>query len=283
MIDRLFAYFSTYPTVRYAAISIILISACAALLGICLVLKRYSMIGDGLSHVSFGATSIAIVLGLATPIYVTLPITVLSAILLLRVRSKAKSGGDSAIAMISTAALAIGYLLLNIFGSSSDSASADACATLFGSGILGIDKSDVILCASLAAVTLIVFILLYNRIFSVTFDESFASATGLSARLYNTIIAVITAVTIVIAMNMLGALLASALVIFPALSAMQIFKTFKSVTIFAVFTSVLCSAIGITVSLLTASAIGPTVVVANLCIFVICFTIGAIRKNYNQG
>ena len=273
MIDRIFAYFSTYPTVRYAAISIILISACAALLGICLVLKRYSMIGDGLSHVSFGATSIAIVLGLATPIYVTLPITVLSAILLLRVRSKAKSGGDSAIAMISTAALAIGYLLLNIFGSSSDSASADACATLFGSGILGIDKSDVILCASLAAVTLIVFILLYNRIFSVTFDESFASATGISARLYNTIIAVITAVTIVIAMNMLGALLASALVIFPALSAMQIFKTFKSVTIFAVFTSVLCSAIGITVSLLTASAIGPTVVAANLCIFVIILNV----------
>ena len=278
MIDKLIIYFSAYPTVRYAAISVLLISACAALLGICLVLKRYSMIGDGLSHVSFGATAIAAVLGLTTPIYVTLPITVVSAVLLLKVRTSSKRNGDSSIAIISTAALSLGYLLLNLFGSSSDAASSDACATLFGSGILSINRGDVIVCASLAAVTLLVFILLYNKIFSVTFDESFAAATGINTALYNTIIAVITAITVVVAMNMLGALLASALIIFPALSAMQLFKTFKSVTIFAILSALACSAIGIAISLLTASAIGPTVVAADLCVFLICAALRTIKK-----
>ncbi len=276
--DRIFSYFSAYPTVRYAAIAVILISVCAALLGVCLVLKRYSMIGDGLSHVSFGSTAIATVLGLTTPIYIALPITVLAAILLLKMRTSSGAKGDSAIAMISSGALAFGYLLLNLFAGDSASASADACATLFGSGIMGIDEADVLVCTVLSAIVLLFFILFYNKIFSVTFDEDFATATGQSAGVYNTMIAVICAVTIVVAMNILGALLASALVVFPALSAMRLFKSFRGVTLCAVTVSVICGAVGILISLAAATAIGPTVVVADLCAFLISLTIGAIRQ-----
>lgn len=276
--ERIFTYFSAYPTVRYAAIAIILISVCAALLGICLVLKRYSMIGDGLSHVSFGATAIATVLGLTTPIYIALPITVLAAILLLRIRTNSGVKGDSAIAMISSGALAFGYLLLNLFAGNSANVGADACATLFGSGIMGIDKSDVIVCAILSAIVLMFFILFYNKVFSVTFDEDFATVTGQKASVYNAVIAVISAVTIVVAMNMLGALLASALVVFPALSAMRLFKSFKGVTLCAVTISVICGAVGILISLAAATAIGPTVVVADLIVFLICIAISIIRK-----
>lgn len=276
--DKLVVYFSSYPTVRYAALVILMISACAALLGVCLVLKRYSMIGDGLSHVSFGATAIATVLGLTTPIYVTLPLTVISAIVILKLRTSSKVKGDSAIAMISSGALALGYLLLNLFGTDVQNANTDACATLFGSGILSIDLSDVILCACLAAIVLVAFILFYNKIYAVTFDESFASATGIRAELYNTLIAVAVGVTVVLAMNMLGALLASALIIFPALSAMRLFKSFRAVTVCAVAISLLCAVIGITVSLLSATATGPTVVVANLAVFLICCLTGRIMK-----
>ena len=278
MIGKLLNYLSAYPTVRYAALSILLISICAALLGVCLVLKRYSMIGDGLSHVSFGATTIAAVLGLTTPIYITLPITVISAVILLKIRSSSRIGGDTAIAMISTAALATGYLLLNIFGSSSDAASADACATLFGSGILGIDIEDVIFCSILAAFSLAIYLLLYNKLFSVTFDENFAAATGIKTELYNTVIAIITAVIIVTAMKMLGALLTSALIVFPALSSMQVFKTFKSVMMSSVVISSTGAILGIAASLITATAIGPMIVAVELVIFIICFAFGAIRK-----
>lgn len=278
MLDRLFTYFSAYPTVRYASIVILLISVCAALLGVCLVLKRYSMIGDGLSHVSFGATAIATVLGLTTPIYVTLPLTVISAIVILKLRTSAKTKGDSAIAMISAGALALGYLLLNLFGSDSANANTDACATLFGGGIMSISLSDVILCAILATIVLVLFLFCFHKIYAVTFDEDFAAATGIKAGLYDTLIAVTVGITVVLAMNMLGALLASALVIFPALSAMRLFKSFKSVAICAVIISIICAAVGITVSLLLATATGPTTVVANLAVFAVSFIVGKIKK-----
>ena len=186
MLDRLVTYFAAYPTVRYASLVILLISVCAALLGVCLVLKRYSMIGDGLSHVSFGSTAVATVLGLTTPIYVTLPLTMISAIVILKLRTSSRTKGDSAIAMISSGALALGYLLLNLFGSDVENANTDACATLFGGGIMSISLSDVILCAILASVVLLVFLIFFNKIYAVTFDPDFASATGKTAgeRLY---------------------------------------------------------------------------------------------------
>lgn len=277
MLDKLILYFSAYPTVRYAAIAILLISACSALLGVSLVLKRYSMIGDGLSHVSFGSAAVAAVLGLTTPIYVTLPLTVLSAVLILKLHGKKHSSGDSAIAMISSGALALGYLVLNLFGDGVAEAQSDACATLFGSGILGIDLSDVILCLILSAIVITVFTVFYNRIFAVTFDEEFATATGTKVGFYNTVIAIAVGITVVLAMNMLGALLASALIIFPALSAMRLFKTFKSVTICAVIISLVCAAFGVIISLLWATAIGPTVVVADLGVFLICCLVGRLK------
>ena len=277
MLDKLILYFSAYPTVRYAALAILLISACSALLGVSLVLKRYSMIGDGLSHVSFGTAAIAAVLGLTTPIYVTLPLTVIAAVLILKLRSKKHAKGDSAIAMISSGALALGYLALNLFGDGVAEAQSDACATLFGSGILGIDLSDVILCLALSLFVIIIFVIFYNRIFAVTFDEDFASATGTRVGFYNTLSAVAVGITVVLAMNMLGALLASALIIFPALSAMRLFKTFKGVTVCAVVISLFCAVAGVIISLLLATAIGPTVVVADLAIFIICCVIGKIK------
>ena len=278
MLDKLILYFSAYPTVRYAAIAILLISACSALLGVSLVLKRYSMIGDGLSHVSFGTAAIAAVLGLTTPIYVTLPMTVLAAVLILKLRGNKHAKGDSAIAMISSGALALGYLALNLFGDGVAEAQSDACATLFGSGILGIDLSDVILCLILSALVITVFTVFYNRIFAVTFDEDFATATGTRVGFYNTLSAVAVGITVVLAMNMLGALLASALIIFPALSAMRLFKTFKSVTLCAVSVSLICAAVGVALSLLFATAVGPTVVVADLAVFLICCIIGRLKQ-----
>ena len=278
MITRFFTYLSLYPTVRYAAIAILLISVCAAFLGVSLVLKRYSMIGDGLSHVSFGAAAIATVLGLTTPIYITMPLTVISAILLLRIKSTSKVKGDAAIAMISSAALSFGYLLLNLLGGNNANASNDACTTLFGSGIIGIRLSDVLLCSVTAGFVLLLFIVFYNKIFAVTFDESFASATGTRTSFYNTLIAVITAVTVVLAMNMLGALLASALVIFPALSAMRLFKTFKSVTVCAVMIAVISATVGTVISILFATAVGPTVVATDLAGFIICYAAGHVKN-----
>lgn len=277
MIEKLLLYYSAYPTVRYATISIILIALCSALLGVILVLRQYSMIGDGLSHVTFGATAVATVLGLATPIYVALPLTVLAAVLILKLRDSTKIHGDSAIAMISVGALAFGYLLLNLFGDEHQRAS-DACATLFGSGILSIRLLDVILCLILSVAVIFVFIFFYNKLFAVSFDEDFAASCGTRINFYNTLIAIVTAVTVVVAMNLLGALLVSALVIFPALSAMRIFKTFKQVTACAACISLFNALIGIAASLLMASPIGPTIVVADLATFLICGLIGAIRK-----
>lgn len=273
---ELLSYFN-YPFVRYALIAGILIALCAALLGVTLVLKRYSMIGDGLSHVAFGAMAIATVCSVA-PMTIALPITIAAAIILLGVNGNSKIKGDAAIAMISVGALALGYLLLNIF-SASTNVSGDVCTTLFGStSILTLSESDVWLCAALAVIVLLIFIIFYHKIFAVTFDESFASATGTKTKAYNILIAVVTAVVIVLAMNLVGALLISALIIFPALSAMRIFKSFLSVIISSAVISVICAVSGIFISILFSTPVGSTIVAANIAFFILCTVVGKITK-----
>ncbi len=276
IIETLTSYFS-YPFVRYALIAGVLIALCAALLGVSLVLKRYSMIGDGLSHVAFGAMAIATVCSMA-PMTVTLPITIVAAIILLGITGNAKIKGDAAIAMISVGALALGYLLLNIFSVSSN-VSGDVCTTLFGStSILTLSQTDVLLCVLLACVVLLVFILFYHKIFAVTFDEDFASATGTNAKAYNTLIAVVTAVVIVLAMNLVGALLISALIIFPALAAMRVFKNFFSVIISSAVIAVVCAVIGIIIAILYGTPVGSTIVAANIAVFILFMLVGKITK-----
>ncbi|MBQ3045981.1 MAG: metal ABC transporter permease [Clostridia bacterium] len=276
MIEQLFNYFS-YPFVKYALTAGVLIALCAALLGVSLVLKRYSMIGDGLSHVAFGAIAVATVCG-AAPMTVALPITVVAAVILLGINSNKKIKGDAAIAMISVGALALGYLLLNIFSASSN-VSGDVCTTLFGStSILTLSKTDVILCLALTAVVILVFVLFYHKIFAVTFDETFASATGTNTKAINTMIAIVTAVVIVLAMNLVGALLISALIIFPALSAMRIFKSFLSVIISSAVISVICAVTGILIAILYGTPVGSTIVAADIAAFLICTLFGKISK-----
>lgn len=276
IIETLASYFS-YPFVRYALIAGVLIALCAALLGVSLVLKRYSMIGDGLSHVAFGAMAIATVCSMA-PMTVALPITVIAAVILLGINGSSKIKGDAAIAMISVGALALGYLLLNVFSASSN-VSGDVCTTLFGStSILTLSQSDVALCIALTAVVLLVFILFYHKIFAVTFDESFASATGTNTKAYNILIAVVTAVVIVLAMNLVGALLISALIIFPSLSAMRLFKSFRSVIISAAIISVICAVTGIFIAILYGTPVGSTIVAADIAAFIICTLAGKITK-----
>lgn len=266
-----------YSFVRYALAAGVLISLCAALLGVSLVLKRYSMIGDGLSHVAFGAMSVAAVLSL-TPMTVAVPVTVVAAVLLLGLNSNGKIKGDAAIAMISVGALAIGYLLLNIFKTSSN-VSGDVCSTLFGStSILTLSVSDVWLCAILAAAVILTFIIFYHKIFAVTFDEDFARATGTNVKAYNMLIAVITAVVIVLAMNLVGALLISALIIFPALSAMRVFKSFKAVIISSAIISVFCSVIGIFAAVIYGTPVGSTIVAADIAVFAVFSVIGKIKS-----
>ncbi|MBO4459226.1 MAG: metal ABC transporter permease [Clostridiales bacterium] len=274
--DILISYLS-YSFVRYALIVGVLISLCSALLGVTLVLKRFSFIGDGLSHVAFGAMAIAAVLNLSNNMIVVLPVTVLSAILLLRTGQNAKIKGDAAIAMISVGALAFGYLIMNIFSTSSN-LTGDVCSTLFGSmSILTLTPNEVLICAILSVIVIIVFILFYNKIFAVTFDENFAKATGTRADLYNLLIAVIIAVIIVLAMNLVGSLLISALVIFPALSAMRIFRNFKQVTIFSAVLSVVSSLAGMLISILTGTPVGSTIVAVDVVVFGVCWLIGLIK------
>ena len=275
IISTLTTYFS-YPFVQYALIAGVLISLCAALLGVSLVLKRYSMIGDGLSHVAFGAMAVGAVLGFA-PMWITMPVTIAAAVVLLRITSNAKIKGDAAIAMISVGALALGYLLLNVF-SVSTNVSGDVCTTLFGStSILTLSKTDVLLCGALAIIVTLIFILFYHKIFAVTFDEGFASATGINAKTYNTIIAVVTAVVIVLAMNLVGSLLVSALIIFPALSAMRLFKSFFSVIISSAVISVICSVLGILIAILFGTPVGSTIVVADIAVFAVSVLIGKLN------
>lgn len=275
IISKLSTYFQ-YPFVRYALIVGLLISLCSSLLGVTLVLKRYSFIGDGLSHVAFGAMAVAAVLGLTNDMLIVLPVTVVSAVLLLRTGQNAKIKGDAAVAMISVGALAIGYLLMNLFSTSSN-LSGDVCSTLFGStSILTLTKTEVWLCAVLSVVVVAAFVFFYNKIFCVTFDEAFAKATGMKSGLYNLIVAVIIAVIIVLAMNLVGSLLISALVIFPALSAMRVFKSFRSVTICSAVLSVCCSGIGILVSIIAGTPVGSTIVAADILAFALFSVFGAI-------
>ena len=265
-----------YPFVRYALIVGTLIALCASLLGVVLVLKRFSFIGDGLSHVAFGAMAVATVCKLADQTLFIMPVTVLAAILLLRTGQNTKIKGDAAIAMLSVGALAVGYLVLNLFSTSAN-VSGDVCSTLFGStAILSLTKGEVWMCVVLSIVVLILCGLYYNRIFSVVFDETFARATGTNAGLYNLLIAVITAIIIVLAMNLVGSLLISALLIFPALSAMRVFQHFKGVVIYAAVLSVFCAVSGILVSILISSPVGATIVVINIILFFCNCLIGRI-------
>ena len=270
------ALYLQYPFVVYALIVGTLISLCSSMLGVTLVLKRFSFIGDGLSHVAFGAMAIAAVLRLTNSMPLVLAITTVCAILLLRIGQNAKIKGDAVIAMISVGALAIGYLLMNLFPTSSN-LSGDVCSTLFGStSILTMTSVDVWLCTVLSIIVVAVFILFYNRIFAVTFDESFARATGIRAGAYNLLIAVIVAVIIVLAMNLVGSLLISALVIFPALSSMRVFKSFRSVTVCSALLSVGCSLLGILISILAGTPVGSTIVAADIVAFLLFSLIGAL-------
>ncbi len=275
MIEKLALYLS-FPFVRYALIVGILIALCSALLGVTLVLKRLSFIGDGLSHVAFGAVAVAAVLNVSNSILVTAPVTVLCSALLLRTGQNTKIKGDAAVAMLSVGALAIGYLLINLFSTSSN-LSGDVCATLFGStSILTLRPTDVYISIGLSAIVIVVFLLFYNKIFAVTFDERFAKATGTNTSGYNLLIAVLTALVIVLAMNLVGSLLISALVIFPALSAMRVFKSFRAVVLCSVVISVISSALGIFISILAGTPVGSTIVAVHIAAFALFSLLGAL-------
>lgn len=261
------ALYWTYPFVRYALVVGVLIALCSSLLGVTLVLRRFSFIGDGLSHVAFGAMSVSAVLGLTDHMPLTLGVTVACAILLLRTGRDTNIQGDAAIAMLSVGALAMGYLLMNLFSTSSN-LSGDVCSTLFGStSILTLTKAEVYLCAGLSVVVVAVFLLCYNKIFAVTFDEDFARAAGTRADAYQLLLAVIIAVVIVLAMNLVGSLLISALVIFPALSAMRVFQSFRAVTVCSAVLSVSCAVLGILTAILAGTPVGSTIVAVDILAF----------------
>ena len=275
MIDKLIFYFQ-YPFVRYALIVGVLIALCSSLLGVTLVLKRFSFIGDGLSHVAFGAMAVASVLNFTNNIIFILPVNVICAVLLLRTGQNTKIKGDAAIAMISVGALAIGYLLMNLFATGPN-LSGDVCSTLFGStSILTLARGQVVLCSILSVAVVVVFVTFYHKIFCVTFDETFAKATGMKTDFYNLLIAIITAVIIVLAMNLVGSLLISALVIFPALSAMRVYKTFFGVTVCSVVLSVICAVIGILLSILAGTPVGSTIVATDMVAFMASCAIGKV-------
>ncbi len=275
ILEKLALYWA-YPFVRYALIVGVLIALCSSLLGVTLVLKRFSFIGDGLSHVAFGAMAIAAVLQITNEMPLVMAITIVSAVLLLRTGQNTKIKGDAAIAMISVGSLAVGYLLMNIFSTSSN-LSGDVCSTLFGStSILTLSPVEVWLCVGMSVLVVAVFILFYNKIFAVTFDESFARAAGTKAGLYNLLIAVVVAVIIVLAMNLVGSLLISALVIFPALSAMRMFKSFRSVTICAAVLSVFCALLGILASILAGTPVGSTIVAVQIAAFALSWLAGTV-------
>jgi zinc transport system permease protein len=268
MLDKIFFYLQ-FPFVRYAIIVGIMISLSSSLLGVTLVLKRFSYIGDGLSHVAFGTMAIATVLKLTDKMLLILPVTVICAVLLLKTGQNAKIKGDAAIAMLSVGALAFGYLIMNIWGTSAN-LTGDVCSTLFGStSILTLTQSEVAICATLSILVMGTFIFLYNKILATTFDEAFAKATGVASDFYNTVTAVMIAVIIVLAMNLVGSLLISALVIFPALSAMNVFRSFLKVTVTSAIISVICAFIGITISILAGTPVGSTIVAADIFIFLL--------------
>ena len=275
------SFYLDFPFVQYAIIVGVLVSLCSSLLGVTLVLKRYSYIGDGLSHVAFGALAIAAVLKVTNNMLIILPVTIVVAVLLLCTGKNARIKGDAAVAMVSVGALAIGYLLMNIFSTSAN-ISGDVCTTLFGStSILTLKAEEVYLCIVLSCIVIFCFVLFYNKIFTITFDENFARATGVNTTIFNLLIAVIVAVIIVLAMNLVGALLVSALVVFPALSAMRVFKSFFSVTVAAATISVICSLIGIVIAILAGTPVGSTIVAADIVVFGLFYLIGIARNGGN--
>ncbi len=272
---RLTLYFQ-YSFVWYAVIVGVLIALCSSLLGVTLVLKRFSFLGDGLSHVAFGAVAAASVLHITNQTLLVLPVTLFCAVLLLRSGQNARIKGDAAIAMLSVGALAIGYLLLNLF-SASPNLAGDVCSTLFGStSLLTLTQTEVWLCVGLSLLVLIVFVLFYNKIFAVTFDEAFAKASGTRVELFNLLIAVIIAVIVVLALNLVGSLLISALVIFPALSAMRLCKSFFGVTMCSAALSVLCAVLGMLISLLAATPVGATIVAVDIVAFALACGLGRL-------
>ena len=275
ILEKLTLYWA-YPFVRYALVVGVLIALCSSLLGVTLVLKRFSYIGDGLSHVAFGAMAVAGVLQITDEMPLVMVITIISAVMLLSTGQNTKIKGDAAVAMISVGALAVGYLLMNIFSTSSN-LSGDVCSTLFGStSILTLSPTEVWLSVGMSVLVVAIFVLFYNKIFAVTFDENFARAAGTKAGLYNLLIAIVVAVIIVLAMNLVGSLLISALVIFPALSAMRMFKSFRGVTICAAMISVFCALIGILVSILAGTPVGSTIVAVQIAAFGLSWLAGSI-------
>lgn len=272
-IQKLAMYFE-YPFVRYALIVGVLIAFCSSLFGATLVLKRFSYIGDGLSHVAFGAIAIATVFNITNDMPFVLLVTTISAVLLLRTGEKTVIQGDAAIGMFSVGSIAFGYLILNLFGASTNLA-GDVCSTLFGStAILTLSLQEVWFCVLLSLFVVVFFLFFYNKIFAITFDESFSSATGINVNLYNNLIAIIIAIIIVLAMNLVGSLLISALVIVPALSSMSVFKSFRSVIISSIVFSVVCTIVGLLVSLLISTPVGATIVTIDMCGFFLYSIVG---------
>lgn len=275
LVQKLGQYWQ-YPFVRYALIAGVLIALCSSLLGVILVLKRFSYIGDGLSHIAFGAMAVAAVMNLTNNMPLVLIVTILCAVLLLRGGQNAKIKGDAALAMISVGSLAIGYLIMNLFSTSAN-ISGDVCSTLFGStSILTLSAYDVWACVILSIVVVVAFIVLYHKIFAVTFDETFAKATGMKVEAYNLFLAVLTAVIIVLAMNLVGSLLISALVIFPAVSAMRVFRSFKAVMLCAAVISVICAVLGILTSILAGTPVGSTIVAVNIAMLTVFAVLGKV-------
>lgn len=273
--NELANYFS-YSFVRCAFAVGVMTALCAALIGVVLVLKRFSFLGDGLSHFAFGVIAAASVAGLSDNMLVVLPVTVLCAVLLLRAGPNAKTAGDASVAVISVSSLAVGYLLLNVFSASAN-VSGDVCGTLFGSTtMLTLGTRDVLFCAVMTVFTLAFFVLFYHRVFSVTFDESFAAATGTGVTLFNTVTAVMAAVVIVLGMKLVGSLLITALIVFPALAAMRLFKSFRAVVIFAGAFSVAAAVLGFLVSLALSTPVGATMAAADIVLYALCAAIGRI-------
>ena len=275
VLEKLLVYFE-FPFVQYALIVGVLIALCSSLLGVTLVLKRFSFIGDGLSHVAFGAAAVAAVVGLTNEMVIVLPVTILCAIVLLCTGQNAKVKGDAAVAMISVSSLAIGYMLMSIFPTSGN-VSGDVCTSLFGStSILTLSSTEVWLCVLLSILVVVIFVLCYNKLFCITFDEGFSQATGTKTKIYNFVLAVVIAIVIVLAMNLVGSLLISALVIFPALSAMRVCKTFKSVTVCAACIAVFCSFVGVVAAVVASTPVGSTIVVADLLVFGVFTVLGKL-------
>lgn len=271
-------FYWAYPFVRYAVIVGVLIALCSSLLGVTLVLKRLSYIGDGLSHVAFGAMSIAAVLQMSDNMLLVLPVTVACAVALMGGGGKRAVRGDAAIAMLSTGALAFGYLLMNLF-SASPNVSGDVCSTLFGAtSILTLTQEEVLLCVGLSAAVVVFFIVFYHKIFAVTFDEAFAQASGVNVRVCQLLLSVIIAVVIVLAMNLVGSLLISALVVFPALAAMRVCSSFFGVTVCAAVFSVVCALAGLLIAILAGTPVGSTIVAADAVGFGLFCAIGFLKR-----